>query len=799
MAEVLRPIVPSNSPLSVGQSAQSPPPEKHTRNSPSPHNHNTSRVVQMPRNNNHHHHPHHVNGGPTYRGASASPTYAFKSTPTLQSQPKSGVQASQQQSTVSSAQPLSNDNSAANRGRYPSPPSVSTSSSSNTSSNPSSTPSAAPPTLSTWSSLFAKNDSSFSSNFQVAPFTTEKTNKDALAAEAVPEATSDAFPPLNQAQGLNDPSSKTTPNRYRRAQKRVDTPTSAQDSPPHSGPTPMGQFSHSTQSNGVTPKLTTEIPSAELGSPDANKNAEFDRTDVAEPQASPGVEQGGSKPGLASLNRYRRRSSVNTLDGSAKVADSTTEKSVAPSSPSAERPSSPLKPMSSSKQNQRTASPTRGLPLRTDGSSGPAKTFAEVARRTNTPSPLSRPVTPDHASRTITPSSPPVGAAPAQNSAFQNSPAVAAMAALSEKDNQKGVKSRLRRAFSFGSSAELNRATQEAEEARDRAQARREKFSTELDEEQASIARQQEAAGLGESIYSGQAGFAGSTDNLSISSTASSASMMLRKMGKGVKKGGRSIKGLFRPKSAIGVPPPDGPLGAGVGEISRVTVEAEREKVNINADPRDQSGGGTGFPKLERNSFDAVRASLGDDKSRPHHADVGHDNRKSIVGGDSDRAEVLASVKRSILKRSNTGSPTASPTLRPADSAFTQHDNPSLERHISPVPSNNSTSEIQRNGHLREMSGGANNDYFGKLNKIGNQSSRSLPGTPRSTNSRNISFSPRIVFHDVWSSAEYDRRGDIATCNRLTPMLAQQIKEELNTFKMEMEVHEMSKPHTHFF
>jgi hypothetical protein len=82
---------------------------------------------------------------------------------------------------------------------------------------------------------------------------------------------------------------------------------------------------------------------------------------------------------------------------------------------------------------------------------------------------------------------------------------------------------------------------------------------------------------------------------------------------------------------------------------------------------------------------------------------------------------------------------------------------------------------------------------------------------------RSISFSPRIQFHDVWSSTDYDRRGEIATCNRLTPMLAQQIKEELNTFKMvyvtsnslhminmltskqEMEVHEMSKPHTHFF
>jgi len=89
-----------------------------------------------------------------------------------------------------------------------------------------------------------------------------------------------------------------------------------------------------------------------------------------------------------------------------------------------------------------------------------------------------------------------------------------------------------------------------------------------------------------------------------------------------------------------------------------------------------------------------------------------------------------------------------------------------------------------------------------------------LPSTPHGSKG-NITFSPRIQFHDAWSPQDYDRRGDIATCNRLTPMLAQQIKEELNSFKMvcaitldllalltlaqEMEVHEASKPHTHFF
>lgn len=91
---------------------------------------------------------------------------------------------------------------------------------------------------------------------------------------------------------------------------------------------------------------------------------------------------------------------------------------------------------------------------------------------------------------------------------------------------------------------------------------------------------------------------------------------------------------------------------------------------------------------------------------------------------------------------------------------------------------------------------------------------KSLPGTPKSLG-RNISFSPRIQFHDTWTATDYDRRGEIATCNRLTPSLAQAIKEELNSFKMvsqtchileliltlgqEMEVHESSKVYTHFF
>lgn len=63
-----------------------------------------------------------------------------------------------------------------------------------------------------------------------------------------------------------------------------------------------------------------------------------------------------------------------------------------------------------------------------------------------------------------------------------------------------------------------------------------------------------------------------------------------------------------------------------------------------------------------------------------------------------------------------------------------------------------------------------------------------------------IKFSPRITIHETYTHSEYDRRGEVATCNRLTPLLAQRIKEELNAYKMdEMAVAEDSRIYTHFF
>ncbi|KAI8380257.1 hypothetical protein BD560DRAFT_387602 [Blakeslea trispora] len=66
---------------------------------------------------------------------------------------------------------------------------------------------------------------------------------------------------------------------------------------------------------------------------------------------------------------------------------------------------------------------------------------------------------------------------------------------------------------------------------------------------------------------------------------------------------------------------------------------------------------------------------------------------------------------------------------------------------------------------------------------------------------KSLSFSPVIKLHETFSASEYDRRCDTsATCQKLTPVLALQIKEELNQFKLnDMLVHVDSRQNTHFF
>lgn len=227
-----------------------------------------------------------------------------------------------------------------------------------------------------------------------------------------------------------------------------------------------------------------------------------------------------------------------------------------------------------------------------------------------------------------------------------SSPAADRLAALNVEP-KKGLKNRLRRALSFGSAAELRRVAANGSHA----EASKRGHNIDEDAETARVARQQEAAGLGEGIYSGQGNFfVGSTDNISVSSTASSASVMLRKMGKGMKRSTRSLVGLFRPKSMVGLNTKSSSTELSVAQVTVVNVEAEQQRVNVNADPHDQAGGGTGFPKLSQDGRSA--SSRGTDAASVRLPTARDEEIKprSPLNPEKERQEI-AVVRKGILKR----------------------------------------------------------------------------------------------------------------------------------------------------
>ncbi|KAL4909953.1 hypothetical protein BDW74DRAFT_46115 [Aspergillus multicolor] len=397
-------------------------------------------------------------------------------------------------------------------------------------------------------------------------------------------------------------------------------------------------------------------------------------------------------------------------------------------------------------------------------------TKPEEIKRTPKPSPLSQPVSAD-------PTSPQTSQPTQREPPKLASPASQRLAELSKNDAHRPGKSRLRRAFSFGSASELLKASQNShrKDGLSVDKSRRDLLKEELGAEQAAIAEQQEASGLGESIYSHHQGriFNSSTDNLSISSTASSASIMLRKMGKGMKRSTRSLVGLFRPKSVNASSPDEMSAQPMAPQVSVVNIEAERKGVAANANPTDLPHGGTVFPKVESTAPPAP-GQENDDAVQ---------SRKSIVGGDRERAEVLAAVRKGILKKTNSD---IALSAAANSGAHTENGTESPQSSTPSTPEEQPRTGIRRPDAVKIA--GEDEIPETKNDSLG----------PGAVASKSLVFSPRIQFHETWPSGEYDRRGDIATCNRLTPLLAQQIKEELNTFKMEMEVHETSKIYTHF-
>jgi hypothetical protein len=618
MATVLAPIVQTSTPITMLHSSS----DAFQTPSAQPH-HTQQRSPQMPRSQSYA-----QAAGAGYRGTSAPiAPYAFSSTPQLRQDTRSTSAQLQQQ------QPLPQQAQAANPARLGHPTHPSSSSDSTVSTSGSSSRSLAAP------SFAAREDGDF-----------RKSVMDNLPASM---NLSISVPDLSLS--LPDAPVKPSPGRYRRNASRTDSSTSAtattptQQSPPASASVPP---SITRPNHGLQLNTTDLLPPTRPGHNRASsvddmhmqRGATSEQARRYRRRSLSGIEAmattaaplsatvTATTPVARPTSEARPASSSNRRPGSSQSHERQGSAGSTTSSHASNRPSVRiflhLVHRSNLSQSRHETTPTRAASATT---AAPATKAPEPNRRI-APSPLSQPISPSE----------PTIPNPQMSSA---SPAVKQLAALNDKDGTKGMKSRLRRAFSFGSAAELRRASAENNLSAGRARLQKDRYQTEEDAEQAAIVAKQEAAGIGAGIYNGQGGFTSSTDNISISSTASSASIMLRKMGHGMKKGSRSIKGLFRPKSVIGVPAADGPVMQ--PQVSRVTVEAERQKVNVNATPH-EIGGGTGYPRLERNSIDAGRSTEISNLAAPSSESL---SRKSIVGGDRERAEVLSSIKKGILKR----------------------------------------------------------------------------------------------------------------------------------------------------
>ncbi|KAG5358933.1 Protein BNI4 [Yarrowia sp. E02] len=222
------------------------------------------------------------------------------------------------------------------------------------------------------------------------------------------------------------------------------------------------------------------------------------------------------------------------------------------------------------------------------------------------------------------------------------------------------------------------------------------------------------------------------------------------------------------------------------------------------------------FKRKDSNGFnpDMHQPISEDSTDQDHLSDLGgHLHDHVPLEGSFETASIISTEAPSLTESFRSEGSYSAPV--PPQIPGGQRGNAPL-RHFSPGPTPSNP-----NSHNRRFSGGVKSPQTAasrRYHQHGRSSSYSEDG-PRAggspatvgypsvhapspvSHSRkgNVSFSSRIVIYDTWDAEDYDRRTEPATCNRLTPLLAQQIKEELNNFKMNMDVHHESRIYTHFF
>ncbi|OZJ06637.1 hypothetical protein BZG36_00356 [Bifiguratus adelaidae] len=213
---------------------------------------------------------------------------------------------------------------------------------------------------------------------------------------------------------------------------------------------------------------------------------------------------------------------------------------------------------------------------------------------------------------------------------------------------------------------------------------------------------------------------------------------------------------------------------------------------------------------LSRKDGDINEVMIGDDYfTREEQKDVRHNNLRHASSSSTSSVSVAANgrpndkkeVIRGILKLPapspgipGSEGPIPGPTLSTRSTKLPQKSSLRSQSHdLSAEPSlaiASATSALSR--HQRSGS-------YTSLKS--SQQSIASANSAGSTSSRSLRFSPSIIVHDTFASAEYDRRCDAnVTSAKLTPMIAMRIKQELNEYKLkEMEVHAESRVYTHFF
>ncbi|KAJ4475139.1 hypothetical protein C8R41DRAFT_549813 [Lentinula lateritia] len=186
--------------------------------------------------------------------------------------------------------------------------------------------------------------------------------------------------------------------------------------------------------------------------------------------------------------------------------------------------------------------------------------------------------------------------------------------------------------------------------------------------------------------------------------------------------------------------------------------------------------------------------------SHTHQAELGPLAR--IPSPDPDHIDGLHRHGSHSSGHGSNSTITAAPTIPPLSFEPSAPSPIRATNFDSPRDSIDSTSTVSHVPHPPEKSSLLFSHSNSSAPALSTISSKAPTLTHRSatTPSKRLAFANNLSVYDTFPSSVYDRRSEPATWSRLTPALAQRIKEELNSYKMEeMEVHAASRIHTQFF